>query len=133
MVLSITCTIFLQGSIQLLSCCLYCHLHQPIHLEHKWPKDLFSFKTSLNIFALLVPLMLRQDFVWVYILIECCICVNKADVKDTHPTRGTEAEHYCIPTEVSTNLAFLCTGIPPCALSIVTPSPLQWEALSLLM
>ena len=122
MVFSITCTIFLQGSIQLLSCCLYCHLHQPIHLEHKWPKGSFSFKTSLNIFDLLVPLMLRQDFVWVYILIECCICVNKADVKDTHPTRGTESYHSHIPMEVRTNLVFLRIGIPPCAPSPDTPT-----------
>ena len=86
---------------------------------------------SLNISSLFEPLVLVQDFVWLYPIIGCCICVNEVNIKDTRPTRVSDDEHYRIQMEVSTNFSFLRIGILPCAPSPATPS-LQWEVLPLL-
>ena len=55
-----------------------------------------------------MTLMLRHDFVWVYSIIGCCVCDINTIYKDTHLTRAPEAKYYCIPTEVRTNLDFIC-------------------------
>ena len=120
----------LQGIIKLLICFLWLLSHNTIHREHKRCEVGSSLKASLNIFSLFTPLVLKQYFVWVYPVVVFFVCFNNVNVEDTHPKRVPESNHYCIPIEVSSNLAFLCIGIPPCVLSPATPAPsgscFQW-------
>lgn len=53
----------------------------------------------------------------VYNIIVCCICVNNANVEDTHPTKVPEADYSRITNEVSTNLNLLYLEIHPFSLS----------------
>ena len=59
---------------------------------------------------------------WVFPIIRCCVCVKNMNAEDTNPTRVSEAKHYCIPTEVITNLALLNIGIPPSDSYPATPT-----------
>ena len=79
----------------------------PVHREYKRYEVASSLKSSLKIFALFLPLVLKQDFVWVSPIIGYCFCVNNINVEDTHTTRVPEAKHSLIPTEVRSNLTFL--------------------------
>ena len=79
-------------------------------------------KEIISIFTLSLPLVLRQDFMWVSPTIGCCMCVNRKNYKDTHTKRLPEYKHSRIPTEVGFNLSLLCIGKPPYALSPAIPT-----------
>ena len=110
-----------NGSSRLLSRRLCLHPYSTVHREHKWREVAPPLKASLDIFSLFVPLVLRQDVVWVSPIIGCCIFVNNMNVEETHLTRAREAKHSSIPMEVSANLTFLCIWIPPCDHYPATP------------
>ena len=97
---NIPCPVFQQVVIQLLSCCVFLLTHHPIHWNHNLHEVKSLRKASLKIFSLFVPLVLRQDFVWVSTIIGVWICVNNANIEDTPPMSFPEAKHYRIPVDV---------------------------------